>query len=111
MLLAVNILFIPQYGYWACAWGGVAGYGTAMVLSYFIGQKKNPIPYPMKDIARYVALAAALTAVMLWWKGRYPVWLELVGNTWVIIFFVADIVNRDMPLSGLPVIGKYFKKK
>ena len=111
VLLAVNILFIPQYGYWACAWGGVAGYGTAMVLSYFIGQKKNPIPYPMKDIARYVALAAALTAVMLWWKGRYPVWLELVGNTWVIIFFVADIVNRDMPLSGLPVIGKYFKKK
>ena len=44
VLFAVNILFIPKYGYWACAWGGVAGYGTAMLLSYFVGQRNNPIP-------------------------------------------------------------------
>ena len=50
VLLAVNIIFIPKMGYWACAWGGLAGYGTAMVLSYIVGQKKNPIPYPTKDI-------------------------------------------------------------
>jgi O-antigen/teichoic acid export membrane protein len=31
VLIAVNIIFIPKYGYMACAWGGVAGYGTAMV--------------------------------------------------------------------------------
>ena len=47
VLFAVNIIFIPQYCYWACAWGGVAGYGTAMVLSYIIGQRKpgrNKLP-------------------------------------------------------------------
>ena len=53
VLLAVNIIFIPKMGYWACAWGGLAGYGTAMVLSYIVGQKKNPIPYPTKDIVLY----------------------------------------------------------
>ena len=58
VLLAVNILLIPKYSYWACAWGGVAGYGTSMLLSYFVGQKKNPIPYPMKEIGCYVLLAA-----------------------------------------------------
>ena len=35
VLFAVNILLIPKYSYWACAWGGVAGYGTAMVLRRF----------------------------------------------------------------------------
>jgi len=28
-----------------------------------------------------------------------------------IVLFVVYIVRRDMPLSHLPVIGKYFKKK
>ena len=35
VLFAVNIIFIPKIGYWACAWGGLAGYGTAMILSYW----------------------------------------------------------------------------
>ena len=71
VLFAVNIFFIPKYSYWACAWGGVAGYGTAMVLSYIVGQKKNPIPYPMKDIAIYVLITAFLTALMYLHEERF----------------------------------------
>ncbi len=111
VLLAVNIIFIPKYGYWACAWGGVAGYGTAMVLSYIVGQQKNPIPYPMKDIAIYVLITAFLTAMIYLHEERFHFGLgSLVFNTVCIILFVAYIVKRDMPLSNLPVIGKYFKK-
>ena len=113
VLFAVNILFIPKYGYWACAWGGVAGYGTAMVLSYVVGQRKNPIPYPLKDMANYVFLAALLTALMLFqqhkWGDECP-WVNLLINTGWICCFVAFIVKQDLPLSHLPVIGKYFKK-
>ena len=43
VLVAVNVIFVPRYGYIACAWAGCAGYGTAMLLSYFVGQKKYPI--------------------------------------------------------------------
>ena len=64
VLFAVNILLIPKYGYWACAWGGVAGYGTAMVLSYIVGQIKNPIPYPMKDIVFYVIQTFAVIVIL-----------------------------------------------
>ena len=42
VLFAVNILFVPRYGYIACAWGGFAGYLTAMLLSYIVGQKYYP---------------------------------------------------------------------
>ena len=42
----------------ACAWGGFAGYGVAMLLSYFVGQKYYPIDYPIKDMLIYTLLAA-----------------------------------------------------
>ena len=109
VLFLVNILFIPQYSYWACAWGGVAGYGTAMVLSYIIGQKKNPIPYPMKDIAIYVGLTAVLTA-LIYACASLPTWAQLVCNTLFIMVFLAYIIRQDLPLSSLPVIGKKFRK-
>jgi len=109
ILLAVNILFIPQYGYWACAWGGVAGYGTAMILSYIVGQKKNPIPYPIKDITVYTTFAAALYCIMQASEGL-PMIAALTINTVLILLFVALIIRWDLPLSSLPVIGKKFKK-
>ena len=110
MLFLVNILFIPEYGYWACAWGGVAGYGTAMVLSYIVGQQKNPIPYPMKDIAVYVLAAACAFCVMYFTGSRLPEWGALAVNTVLIVAFLAVIVKRDLPLSSLPVVGRYFRK-
>ena len=110
VLFAVNIIFIPQYSYWACAWGGVAGYGTAMVLSYVVGQKKNPIPYPMKDMATYVIATAVLFAAMKAVPDSWPMILALVVNTTLIILFLALIVKKDVPLSSLPVIGKKFKR-
>jgi len=110
VLFLVNILLIPKYGYWACAWGGVAGYGTAMVLSYIVGQRKNPIPYPMKDIVVYVVMTAVYTALM--YATTYlPTWAQLTCNTIFIIGFVAFVVKYDLPLSSLPVIGKKFKKQ
>ena len=110
VLFAVNILFIPEYGYWACAWGGVAGYGTAMVLSYVIGQKKNPIPYPMKDIVIYVVITAVFTALIIGSADYLPSWAQLVWNTVLIIFFLTYIVRKDLPLSSLPIIGKKFRR-
>ena len=109
VLLAVNIIFIPEYGYWACAWGGVAGYGTAMVLSYIVGQKKNPIPYPMKDMMIYV-LITGLFFFLMQVADEWPIIAKLAFNTLLIILFVAHIVYHDLPLASLPVIGKYFRK-
>ena len=111
VLLAVNILLIPKYSYWACAWGGVAGYGTSMLLSYFVGQKKNPIPYPMKEIGCYVLLAAFISFMILFFKDRLAWWLTLIINTAWIMVFVAYIIKHDLPLANIPVIGKYFKKR
>ena len=112
VLLAVNIIFIPQIGYWACAWGGLAGYFTSMTLSYFVGQKKNPIPYPMKSIAIYFISAMLLFGMMKWFARytEWPGWVLFIINNILICGFVLRIIKSDMPLSSLPVIGKKFKK-
>jgi len=109
VLFLVNYLFIPQYSYMACAWGGVAGYGTAMVLSYIVGQIKNPIPYPMKSIMVYVLLTALFYAVMQLVPSEWPLVLRLAINTLLICAFVGHILYHDLPLKSLPVIGKYFR--
>lgn len=101
VLVAVNIIFIPRYGYMACAWGGFAGYATAMLLSYFVGQKKNPVRYPLKSIAVYVLIALLLYAVMEFVPETWPVVLRLVVNTVLILLFVAHIVYHDLPLKSL----------
>ena len=113
VLLAVNIIFIPKIGYWACAWGGLAGYFTSMTLSYFVGQKKNPIPYPMKDIIIYFIAAMALFGMMKWFDKytELPKWALFLINNVLILGFIYRIIKKDLPLSSLPVIGKKFKKQ
>ena len=110
VVILVNIIFIPHFGYMACAWGGFAGYATCMVLSYVVGQRKRPIDYPMKDITLYVLLCCVLYAVMEFLPANLHIALRLAVNTVLILIFATYIVKRDMPLSSLPVVGKYFRK-
>ncbi len=111
VMVTVNILFIPTYGYMACAWAGVAGYGTAMLLSYFVGQKYYPIAYPLKSIAAYVAITALFFAAMTLTPQEWPLWLRLGINTGCILLFVGHVLYHDLPPASLPVVGKYFRKK
>lgn len=108
VLLAINAIFVPQYGYMACAWGGFAGYGVAMLISYVVGQKYYPIDYPLKDISFYVVIAFIMYGFMRTGQDWSTV-TSLTFNTLLIMLFIGIIIKRDLPLSKLPVIGKYFK--
>ena len=111
VLFGVNIMFIPKFSYMACAWAGFAGYGAAMVLSYIVGQKKYPIKYPLKDIVMYVCLAVFLFVCMSGANAHLAIWPAIGVNTALILAFCAVIIRRDFPLSSLPVVGKFFKKR
>jgi O-antigen/teichoic acid export membrane protein len=110
VLVAINVIFIPRYGYMACAWGGFAGYATAMLLSYVVGQHYNPIRYDLRCIFTYIFVALVLFFGMSYLPSTWPTWLRLVFNTLLILLFLALIVCKDMPLHSLPVIGKKFRK-
>ena len=95
VLIAINVLFIPKFGYMACAWGGVAGYGISMLLSYLVGQKYYPIDYKLRDIGVYALLAAVIFAAMTFVNGRLSMIPALAVNTVLIAGFTAFIVRRD----------------
>ena len=111
VLILINVIFIPQYGYMACAWAGVAGYGTAMLLSYFVGQHYYKVNYPLKSMGVYVLVAAFFFIVMNLLPAEWPAWARMGINTVCILLFVAHIIHYDFPLRNLPVVGKYFRKQ
>lgn len=109
VLLAVNFIFVPKYGYMACAWGGVAGYGTCMLLSYLVGKKKAPIPYDLWSAFIYFALAIGLFFVQKYIHIESHTW-TLVVNTGLLLVFVLFICLRERELVKT-VLGSFKKKK
>ena len=109
VLLAINFIFVPKYGYMACAWGGFAGYATCMVLSYFVGQKKAPIPYNIKSASIYFALAVALYFVQKNIHIESTVW-TLIVNTALLLVFFAFICWREKDLMKA-VMGLVKRRK
>ena len=108
VLVAINIIFVPRIGYMACAWGGLAGYGVCVLLSYFIGQKKNPVPYPVGAIFGYFVLALALYAVTQLVRPD-AMWLRLVLNTLLLLVYVAVVAWNERQLIR-PVLNKLMRK-
>ena len=108
ILFAVNFIFVPRYGYMACAWASFAGYFTAMLLSYLVGQKRNAIGYDMKSILKYIALFAVVYGISTVNPIENSI-ARMACNTVLLIVYVGYFIKKDLPLKSIPVIGKFFK--
>ena len=97
-ILGINILFIPLYSYYACAWAAFVGNGLIMLLSYFIGQKYYPIRYDLKTIGLYTLLAGCLYII----SSIIPIHNtigNLAFNTLLIGIYIWVLLKRDIPLK------------
>ncbi|MDR1743708.1 MAG: oligosaccharide flippase family protein [Dysgonamonadaceae bacterium] len=109
--LAVNIFFVPQFGYMACAWASFFANIAMMLASYFLGQKYYPINYNIKSAATFLALALALFAgIALSHQYIDNVWLRMFVSTVIVAIYIAAVIKKEVPLREIPVIGHYFKK-
>ena len=110
--LVLQIVGVPLVGYWASCGSSLVCYFVIMLLSYFIGQKKAPIPYDLKRIGGYTALTLGLLAIyyVLRLHTSLNMWIMMGIGTLLIALYLIVMTRRDFPLSGLPVVGKYFKK-
>ena len=109
VMIAVNVIFVPRYGYMACAWAGFAGYGTSMLLSYVAGQHYYPIAYPIRAIAGYVLLAVALFAAMTM-VDLGNTWINIAYRTVLLVLFAAVIVRVEhlgKALKRLPGVRRF----
>lgn len=110
LTLAINILLIPRYSYWACAYASLISYLVMTILSYIFGQKYYPIKYPIKNITVYILLTT-----LLWAIGTYTpidnLWIRLRFKTLLLLIFLYYIIKTDLPLSTIPVINKFIKNR
>lgn len=109
IVILMNAFLIPVYGYMACAWAGFTGYAVAMLLSYFVGQKKYPIAYDLKSIGGYVLLALMIYVAGEWMPVDNML-LRLLLRTLLLFVFIGYIIKHDLPLKQIPVINRFVKK-
>ena len=110
ILVALNFIFVPKFGYIAAAWAGAAGYGITMTLSYFLGQKYYPVKYPLKDIAVYIILTAMIFTGMCLVPKDWNQYARMGVNTLLILVFLIYLYKKDLETSVVPIV-KGIKKK
>ena len=108
--LIINALFIPHFGYYACAWATFFCYGSMMVISFVWGQKSYRVPYAWKKLVAYILICVFLYGI--------HTAFGLIGlNEWfnrafgALLFFIfawfIGLVERK-ELQRLPYVGKLF---
>ena len=78
-----NWLLIPVWGYHASAWMHLVCYSVMILITWRLGARHYPIPYPLAAIARYIFIALAFYALAYYTQIENTV-LNLLKNT---VFF------------------------
>jgi O-antigen/teichoic acid export membrane protein len=111
LTLLINYLFIPKYGYMACAWATFFCYGTMMVISFVWGQKAYRIPYAWKKLVAYIAIVVILYFIhRLFQRIGLNIWVNHGFAAVLILAFTWLVMNIEKKeFQRLPYIGRYLK--
>lgn len=109
--LILNIIYIPKYGYIACAWASLACYGFMVVASYLIGRKHYPVPYNIPKIAIYIMVTYGIYFIHSSFIGGIDSFAIriLIGVGFVGLFIIFALFYDRKEFSALPFIGKYLQ--
>ena len=101
--LVLQIVGVPLIGYWASCGSSLVCYFVIMLLSYFIGQKKAPIPYDLKTIGGYTALTLGLLGVYYAFRLYYihNMWALMGIGTILIGIYLFILTRKDFPIQNV----------
>jgi O-antigen/teichoic acid export membrane protein len=91
LTIFLNLIFLKEFGYMVAAWATLAAYGAMMLLSYYFGNKKYPIPYEMKKILIYLTIAIFISFIAFY---QYkPHWLV---SGMIVVLYTGMIVLIEL---------------
>ena len=100
--LVLQIVGVPLIGYWASCGSSLVCYFVIMLLSYFIGQKKAPIPYDIQRILLYtsltIGLLAAYYAIRLYYT--HNIWIMMAIGTVLLMIYLVILCKLDFPIKN-----------
>ena len=117
LTIVLNILLIPEFRYTGAAWATFFCYAFMMLISYMLGQKYYPVPYPKKKLLTYLSICALLYIIHEFIvrniSAANPYRALIYYGTGVLFLglFALLIMNVEKKeFQRLPYIGKYFYK-
>lgn len=96
--VAVNVIFVPMFGYIAAAWAHIACYLSMVLVSYYIGQRIFPIKYEIGKILGYIGLAILLLFIARITETKINV-LNLIISTLLLAAFIYVVEKKDRFIS------------
>lgn len=113
--LVGNYLFIPHWGMYAAAWTTLVCYATMVLITYFMGQKYFPIPYPVKRILTYLTIMLifflikmGINALSDSWTAAMQLVLRLPAATLLLAIYTIFIMKVERTeLKTMPLIGRF----
>jgi O-antigen/teichoic acid export membrane protein len=111
--LIINYIFIPHFGYMACAWATFLCYGSMMVISFAWGQKDYRIPYAWKKLCAYIVIVVLLffihELITHFFTGNI---INFFSATLLLLLYLWFIMNVERTeLQRMPLIGKFLRAK
>ena len=88
--ITLNYLFIPKFGFMACAFASFICYSFMMVISYTQGQKHFPIPYAWKKLLAYIVISCLLYGVHQVFRYYSP--SVMMNHVFGVVLMVAFMV-------------------
>ncbi|WP_306351323.1 lipopolysaccharide biosynthesis protein [Flavobacterium sp. '19STA2R22 D10 B1'] len=95
--LILNFALIPIWSYVGSAVATIAAYGSMMLISYIMGNKRYPIPYDLKKISMYLGVSILFSTLSFYvFREKYYVGIPLL-----IIFMYMIYHNEKETLKGI----------
>ncbi len=101
LTIIINLLFIPKYGYMACAWATMIVYGAQMVASYLLGQKYYPIKYNLRKFAVYLGSSLLLFWISTWFSFEPGGIVKFLFNNLLLLLFIGVFWFLEDPSKSL----------
>jgi O-antigen/teichoic acid export membrane protein len=113
--LTGNYLFIPHWGMYAAAWTTLTCYATMVLITYYVGQKHFPVPYPVKRILTYLfiiviffLIKAGVNTLSEFWTTTMQLAIRLPTATSLMLLYILYIRKVERKeLKSMPFIGRY----
>lgn len=99
LTIALNIVWIPQFGYIGSAWATLVCYGSMAIVSYLLGQKYYPVNYDVKRVLGYIALGVGLTLVHRHLQVSLDWQPWLLSSTLLVLFLLLTALFEGRQLT------------
>jgi O-antigen/teichoic acid export membrane protein len=96
----LNIVFIPRFSYFACAWSHLAGYFVMFLLSWVLSSKYSTIKFDIRPVFFYLFVTLVIFFIAYFFPLHNNLW-NLCKNTLILFLFLIYLEKKENIFSVL----------